>query len=134
VNTGPVPQAPMTGSLILSDTALGLLGFVLTAIAVAQQFILTVPTGVHTVIVLIITVIGALGATSADAARLGKLIPHGIAVLLTTIATILVAVTGLSDIGQTWHAVIGGIVVLLASVGINPTSPVRPVPPSERVR
>jgi hypothetical protein len=124
----------MTGSLILSDVALGLFGFVLTAIAVAQQFIIDAPTGVHTAIVLIITVIGALGATSSDAARLGKLIPHGVAVILTTAATILLAVTGLSDIGETWHAVINGIVVLLASVGINPTSPVRPVPPTERVR
>jgi hypothetical protein len=69
-----------------------------------------------------VTVIGALGATSKDAARLGALIPHGIAVALTTICTVLIAVSSLSDIGQTLHAVIAGLVVLFASVGINPTA------------
>jgi hypothetical protein len=130
VNAQPAGQMP--GSLVLSNTALGVFGLALTAIAVLQQIVLTVPTGVHTAIVLIVTVIGALGATSRDAARLGTLIPHGVAVILTTIATVLVAVTSLSDIGQTLHAVIAGVVVLFASVGINPTSPIKPVPPPQR--
>jgi hypothetical protein len=128
----PAPAPQMPGSLVLSNTALAVFGLVLTAIAVLQQIVLTVPTGVHTAIVLIVTVIGALGATSRDAARLGALIPHGVAVILTTIATVLVAVTSLSDIGQTLHAVIAGVIVLFASVGINPTSPIKPVPPSQR--
>lgn len=122
----------MTGSLVLSPLAYGLLGLALTAIAVLQQIVVNTSPGVHTAIVLIVTVVGALGATRADAARLGNLIPHGVALALTTVATILIAVEGMSDIGQTWHAVIAGVVVLLASVGIAPTSPITPVPPEQR--
>jgi membrane-associated HD superfamily phosphohydrolase len=128
----PAPAPQMPGSLVLSNTALAVFGFVLTAIAVLQQYIVDASPGVHTAIVLIVTVIGALGATSKDAARLGALIPHGIAVALTTICTVLIAVSSLSDIGQTLHAVIAGLVVLFASVGINPTSPIKPVPPALR--
>jgi hypothetical protein len=91
-------------------------------------------TGVHTAVTIIIVSAGALGVTSDDAARAGKLIPHGVAVFLTTVATIGTAILGLSDIGETAHTIIAGVVTFLLTLGLNPTSPVRPVPPSERVR
>jgi hypothetical protein len=118
--------------LVLSPAALGAFGFVLTVIAVAQQYLVDANQGVHTAILLTVTVIGALGATSADAAKLGKLIPHGVAMVMVTVANVLQALLGLSDVGQSAHALIGGALVLLASLAINPTSPIKPVPPSKR--
>jgi phage-related minor tail protein len=122
----------MPASLVLSNAALGVFGLVLTAIAVGQQYIVDASPGVHTAIVLVVTTIGALGATSEDAARLGNLIPHGVAVIVTTLVNVGQALVALSDVGQDAHAIIAGLLVLAASVGIKPTSPIKPVPPAQR--
>jgi phage-related minor tail protein len=128
----PAPAPPMPASLVLSNTALAVFGFVLAAIAVVQQYLVDASPGVHTAIVLVVTTIGALGATSEDAARLGRLLPHGVAVILTTGVNIGQALVALSDVGQDAHAIIAGALVLLASIGIKPTSPIKPVPPNQR--
>lgn len=129
----PAVKAPkMAGSLVLSNVALGIFGLILTAVAVIQQYALDVRPGVHTAVVLIVTTLAALGATRADAARLGKLIPHGIALVLTTLASIGQAVVGLSDVSQDARAVVAGALVLIMALGIQPTSPVTPVPPPQR--
>jgi hypothetical protein len=48
----PAPAPQMPGSLVLSNTALAVFGFVLTAIAVVQQYLVDASPGVHTAIVL----------------------------------------------------------------------------------
>jgi hypothetical protein len=122
----------MPGSLVLTNTQRILVGVALAAINALQWALVDASTGVHTAVTIIIVSAGAIGVTSKDAAQAGTLLPHGLAVLATTVATIGTAVLGLSDIGQAAHAVIAGVVSFLATVGINPTSPVAPVPPNQR--
>lgn len=128
------PSNQMAGSLVLSKTQLGVFGFVLAVIAVAQQFVVDASPGVHTVILMTVTTLGALGATSADAALLGKLIPHQVALYLTLAVNVGQAINALSELSSGAHAAIGAALVLLGVLGIHPTSPIKPVPPSQRPR
>lgn len=112
---------------VLNKTEALIAGVVLAVLEAVQIAFIHLPGGVHDAISLAVIVIAGLGVAPLAPSAIKRLIPIHIAAWLTASAGILEVVQRTQfGIGETLHAILGAVIVLLATIGITPVTASHP--------